>query len=281
MGERGDIAYAPGTKDAVLTAAGAVVEATQAVMKGSVSNAFCVVRPPGHHASAATEGGYCFVNNALVGAMEALSNGSAKKVAVLDWDIHHGQGSSGICAPNEALLYASTHQMPLYPGTGPKEEKGMANNLIHVPLARKDKGAVLLEAWRETILPQVEAFHPDLIVVSTGFDGHTRDFASGTAFEEEDYTELMVDILKLASRICQGRVVSVLEGGYTMSALTECAAGHIGALVTAGLALDESDGAGADMTIATSPKTLGLPEEGVTSPVLPSPSMVPNVSPGA
>jgi acetoin utilization deacetylase AcuC-like enzyme len=225
-----DVIMSPGTLDAALHAAGGAVLATDAVMQGRAKSAFVATRPPGHHALPDEAMGFCFFNNAAIAARHALALG-AERVAILDFDAHHGNGVQKIFWREKRVLYASTHQMPLFPGTGPISEQGEHGNIVNAPLAKGDGGEAFAAAWRERILPALEAFSPDLLILCAGFDGHKHDPLAGLRLEAEDFRALTLRLRDFAERRCGGRIVSLLEGGYRPEDLERCVAAHVAALM--------------------------------------------------
>jgi acetoin utilization deacetylase AcuC-like enzyme len=224
----GDTAMCPGTLKAALRAAGAAVEAVDLVMAGDLQIAFCSVRPPGHHAERARAMGFCFFNNVAVGAAHALERHGLERVAILDFDVHHGNGTEDIFRGDPRVLFCSTFQHPLYPHTG---EHPSGPNVINVPLSAGTTGPVFHQAVYENWLPALEDFKPQLILVSAGFDAHLEDDMAGLALREDDYRWVSDRIREMANRHAQGRVVSVLEGGYELHALGRSVAAHIDALI--------------------------------------------------
>ncbi|CAO4141044.1 Histone deacetylase-like amidohydrolase [Methylorubrum thiocyanatum] len=227
----GDTQVGPETLDAALRSAGAAVQAVDEVMTGQVRNAFSVMRPPGHHAGRARSAGFCFFNNVAIAARHAQAAHGAARVAILDWDAHHGDGTQEIFWDDPTVLFCSTHQWPLYPGTGAASERGEHGTVVNVPLPEGAEGTMFRAALTTTVLPRIAAFEPDLILISAGFDAHWRDPLAGLAFTEEDFrwaTEQLVDI---ADRVCGGRVVSLLEGGYDLIGLSRSAVAHVEALM--------------------------------------------------
>jgi acetoin utilization deacetylase AcuC-like enzyme len=230
----GDTVMSQGSAEAIQRAAGAVVAGVEAVMEGKVRTAFAVVRPPGHHAAPSIPGGFCLINNAAVGARHAQAKYGVERVAIVDFDVHHGQGTQAVVEPDPSLFYASTHQYPLYPGTGSSRETGTDHNVINVPLRAGSGSAEFRAAWGERILPMLEEFAPELIIVSAGFDAHRADPLAQLDVETEDFVWLTEELLAIAGRHAQGRLVSVLEGGYDLKALAESAATHVQSLMRAG-----------------------------------------------
>ncbi len=227
-----DVVMSPGTLDAALHAAGGAVLATDAIMRGRAKRAFVATRPPGHHALPNEAMGFCFFNNAAIAARHALASG-AERVAILDFDAHHGNGVQKIFWSDKSVFVASTHQMPLYPGTGEVSERGEHGNIVNAPLAKGDGGEVFASAWRERIFPALEAFGPDLLILCAGFDGHKHDPLAGLRLEAEDFRALTLRLRELAERRCRGRIVSLLEGGYRPDDLEASVAAHVAALMGA------------------------------------------------
>ena len=225
-----DTIASPGTREAALRAAGAVCAAVDAVMAGEAANAFCAVRPPGHHAEAREPMGFCVFNNVAIGALQAHAVHGCERVAVIDFDVHHGNGTQAMFAAHPNRFFASTHQFPLYPGTGARSERGVGN-IVNAPLAPGSGGPEFRHAMSELILPRLSEFAPDFILISAGFDAHEDDPLAGLRLHEDDYAWITQEILRVARSSCQGRVVSTLEGGYDLNALAESAAAHVRALM--------------------------------------------------
>jgi acetoin utilization deacetylase AcuC-like enzyme len=228
-----DTAMGPDTGQAVLRAAGAVIAAVDAVVTGEAQNAFCAVRPPGHHAEPSRPMGFCFLNNAAVGALHARARHGLQRIAVVDFDVHHGNGTQRIFERDPQLFYASTHQSPAYPGTGSAEERGISGNIVNVPLPPGADGGVFRAAYEKTILPALDAFAPDLVVISAGFDAHHADPLAALALNEDDYAWVTNALCGVARSHSRGRTVSVLEGGYDLDALARSVAAHVRALMQA------------------------------------------------
>jgi len=227
-----DTVLCSGSGEAALRAAGAVTAAVDAVAAGETKNAFCAVRPPGHHAEPATAMGFCLFNNAAVGAMHARAAHGLRRVAIVDFDVHHGNGSQAVAEHDADLFYASTHQWPLYPGTGSAKETGLGN-IVNRPMRAGSGGAELRTAFGEWILPALGHFAPDLVIVSAGFDAHADDPLAGLRLTEADFTWVTEQLVGFAERYCGGRLVSTLEGGYDLAALAASSAAHVRALMAA------------------------------------------------
>ena len=227
----GDTIMSQGSAEAVQRAAGAAVTCVDAVMQGQARTAFAAVRPPGHHASPAVPGGFCLFNNVAVAARHAQARYGIERVAILDFDVHHGQGTQAVVEPDRNLFYASTHQSPLYPGTGSPREHGVANNVINVPLPAGAGSKEFRAAWAERILLALNRFAPELVIISAGFDAHAADPLAQLEVETEDFIWLTEEFLETADRHSKGRVVSVLEGGYDLDALAESVATHVQTLM--------------------------------------------------
>ena len=217
---------------AALRAVGAVSAAVDAVIRREADNAFCAVRPPGHHAEPRRSMGFCLFNNAAIGALRARAVHGLERVAVVDFDVHHGNGTQTAFAADESLFYASTHQYPLYPGTGAADETGVGN-IVNVPLRPMSGSEPFRRAFNERVLPALDDFRPRLIIVSAGFDAHRNDPLAQLMLDESDYVWVSEELVKLASRHASGRLVSTLEGGYDLTALGASAAAHVGVLMAA------------------------------------------------
>ena len=222
----GDTVLSPGSGEAALRAAGALCAAVDEVMAGAASNAFCAIRPPGHHAEPDQAMGFCLFNNAVIGALHARDAHGCKRVAVIDFDVHHGNGTQAAFERDADLFFASTHQSPLYPGTGLARERGVGN-IVNVPLRPGSGSAEFRQAMSGTIIPALERFAPDFILISAGFDAHEADPLANLNFEEEDFAWATREILRVARAACAGRVVSTLEGGYDLRAIAASASAHV------------------------------------------------------
>jgi acetoin utilization deacetylase AcuC-like enzyme len=228
-----DTAMSPGTLEAAMHAAGGATFAVDEVMSGLRANAFVATRPPGHHAERATPMGFCFFNSAAIAARHAQAAHGAERVAIVDFDVHHGNGTQDIFWDDASVLYASTHEMPLYPGTGALGERGEHNQIVNAPLRAGDGGEIFREAFGAAILPRIAAFGPDLIVISAGFDAHRLDPLGHLNLVEEDYAWATRRLMAIAQKSCKGRVVSLLEGGYDLDGLSRSVAAHVAALMEA------------------------------------------------
>ncbi len=229
----GDTTLSPGSGDAALRAAGALCAAVDAVMAEEARNAFCAVRPPGHHAEPETAMGFCLFNNIAVGALHARHAHRLSRIAVVDFDVHHGNGTQAAFWNDPDLLFASTHQSPLYPGTGRPEERGVAGNIINLPLPPMAGSDEFRRAMRDGVFPKLAHFQPELILISAGFDAHEEDPLASLRFHEDDYAWATGELLHIAESACGGRLISTLEGGYDIHALGRCAAAHVRALMNA------------------------------------------------
>jgi acetoin utilization deacetylase AcuC-like enzyme len=229
----GDTIMSAGSAEAAARAAGGACLAVDAVMEGWARTAFAAVRPPGHHAEPNKPMGFCLFNNAAVAALHARVRWGIERVAVVDFDVHHGNGTQAIFAADPGLFYASSHQHPCYPGTGEVWERGVAENILNVPLRARDGGPAFRIAWEETIIPALDKFDPGLLIVSAGFDAHIADPLAQLRLETSDFTWITEQLLGVADRHCGGRLASVLEGGYDLNALAASAAAHVRALMRA------------------------------------------------
>lgn len=219
--------------EAARHAAGAVVAGVDAVMRDAAQTVFAAVRPPGHHALPSIPGGFCLFNSVAVGALHAQAVYGLERVAIVDFDVHHGQGTQAIVEADPRLFYASSHQSPLYPGTGSARERGVAGNVINMPLAAGSGSAEFRAAWGDRILPALDVFAPELLIVSAGFDAHRRDPLAQLNVETADFAWLTDELMAIADRHAQGRIVSALEGGYDLEALAESVVAHVQALMRA------------------------------------------------
>jgi acetoin utilization deacetylase AcuC-like enzyme len=232
VGIDADTILSPASGAAALRAAGAVVAAVDAVVAKAADNAFCAVRPPGHHAEPERAMGFCLFNNAAIGALRAREVHGLARVAVIDFDVHHGNGTQAAFETDGSLFYASTHQYPLYPGTGAASETGVGN-IVNVPLRPMSGSGQFRLAISQRILPALDAFRPELVLVSAGFDAHKNDPLAQLMLEDGDYTWVTEKLLEIAYRHAKGRLVATLEGGYDLAALGACVAAHIRVLMSA------------------------------------------------
>jgi acetoin utilization deacetylase AcuC-like enzyme len=227
----GDTIISPGSWEAALRAAGAAIYGVDEVMQGKANNAFCCIRPPGHHAEIAKPMGFCLFNNAAVAAFHAQAVHGAERVAVVDFDLHHGNGTQAIFWHHPSMFYASTHEMPLYPGTGGITERGETGNIVNAPLRAGDGSAEFREAFEAVVLPSLRRHAPDLLIISAGFDAHHLDPLGNLNLFEDDYAWVTQRLIDVARERCGGRVVSVLEGGYDLAALGRSVAVHVQTLL--------------------------------------------------
>lgn len=226
-----DTAMTSGSAEAALRAAGAVCAAIDHVMTHDSRRAFCAVRPPGHHATADTAMGFCLFNSVAVGAAHAMAAHGLKRVAIMDFDVHHGNGTQDIFWNDPRVLYVSTHQSPLYPDSGRADEHGSADNIVNAPLPPGAGSAEFRVAIQSTVLPALDAFAPELLIISAGFDAHRLDPLANLNLEADDYGWVTEQLVALALRHCDGRIVSSLEGGYSLTALRESTQAHVDALM--------------------------------------------------
>ena len=226
-----DTVLSPASGTAALHAAGAVAAAVDAVVAKEADNAFCAVRPPGHHAEPDRAMGFCLFNNAAIGALRAREVHGFERVAVVDFDVHHGNGTQAAFEADDNLFYASTHQSPLYPGTGAASETGVGN-IVNVPLRPMSGSGPFRVAMTGRVLPALDAFRPDLLLISAGFDAHRSDPLAQLMLEEADYTWITERLVEIAFRHADGRLVSTLEGGYDLTALGASVAAHVRVLMS-------------------------------------------------
>jgi acetoin utilization deacetylase AcuC-like enzyme len=224
-----DTCTSPGSAEAALHAAGAGIDAVDAVMDGRASTVFCAVRPPGHHATSGAAMGFCLFNNAAIAAAYACDRHGLERVAVVDFDVHHGNGTQAIFEADPRVAYYSTHQSGLFPHSGLRRDRGVGN-LLNIQLPPGSGGFRFRNVWADEMLPAIEDFRPQLLILSAGFDGHMRDPQADLMLDAEDFAWLTTQLRQLAGRHAGGRVVSLLEGGYDLQALAECSVAHVGAL---------------------------------------------------
>src|ERR1700732_797713 len=229
----GDTSMSPGTWEAVMRGVGGAVAATDAVMSGAHNNAFVAVRPAAPHGKPKKPMGFCFFDNAAIAARHAQRKYGIGRAAVVDFDVHHGNGTQDIFWADPTVMYCSTHQMPLFPGTGASGERGEHDTIVNAPLAPDDGSAKFRAAFENVILPQLQKFAPELIIVSAGFDGHYRDPLASLNLKAEDFCWVTQQVMDVADTSAGGRIVSVLEGGYDLQGLKESVAAHVTALMGA------------------------------------------------
>ena len=226
----GDTVVSPGSKDATKDAVGSIITAIDGVQNKDFKNAFCAVRPPGHHAEKNKAMGFCIYNNVAVGANYLINKYKLKKVAIIDFDVHHGNGTQDIFYDNEKVLYISTHQFPYYPGSGTEREKGAYNNIFNIPLPAGTTSEEYLSAY-EYVLKKITEFKPEFILLSAGFDAHKNDPLAQFQLESKDFYKITKRTLESSKLYCNGKVVSILEGGYDLLALQESTGMHVKALL--------------------------------------------------
>ena len=225
----GDTILSPGSKEATIDAVGSIISAIDGVMKKDFRNAFCAVRPPGHHAEKQKAMGFCVYNNVAVGAYYLLEKYNLNKVAIIDFDVHHGNGTQDIFCNNEKVLYISSHQYPYYPGSGAANEKGIKDNVLNIPLAAGTQSHEFLNAY-DVVFKKLKEFKPEFILLSAGFDAHKDDPLARINLESKDYYTLTKRIMTLGKELCGEKIVSILEGGYDLKALKESVDYHIKSL---------------------------------------------------
>lgn len=227
----GDTFLSPGSVAAALRAVGGMTAAVDDVLAGRCRRAFVATRPPGHHAERDRAMGFCLFNTVAIGALRALDHHGLRRVAIVDFDVHHGNGTQDILWSDPRCLFASSHQMPLYPGSGAANERGAQGQIVNLPLRAGGGGAALRAGYRDVILPRLVEFAPQLILVSAGFDAHEDDPLGGLGWRDEDYTWLTQALCDVADAACGGRIVSTLEGGYDLAALGRAAAAHVAVMM--------------------------------------------------
>jgi acetoin utilization deacetylase AcuC-like enzyme len=226
----GDTIVSPGSKEATSDAVGSIITAIDGVQNNEFKNAFCAVRPPGHHAEKNKAMGFCIYNNVAVGANYLIDKYKLNKIAIIDFDVHHGNGTQDIFYDNEKVFYISTHQYPFYPGSGTEQEKGKYNNIFNIPLPAGTTSEEYLNAY-EYVLKKIDEFKPEFILLSAGFDAHKDDPLAQFQLESKDFYEITKRTLGLSKLYCNGKVVSILEGGYDLLALQESTEMHVKALL--------------------------------------------------
>lgn len=229
----GDTFMSPGSLDAAYRAAGAAVRAVDLVLGGEASNAFCAIRPPGHHAEAEKAMGFCLFGNAALAAKHALDYHGLKRVAVVDFDVHHGNGTQDLLWDEDRALVITSQQMPLWPGSGRPDEAGAYDNVLNIPLAPGTGGAEMRSAYETQAFPRLRAFRPELIIISAGFDAHQDDPLANLNWSTGDFAWITAELCGIADEVCQGRIVSTLEGGYDLNALAEATRAHVEELMKA------------------------------------------------
>ena len=226
----GDTVVSPGSKDATKDAVGSIISAIDGVEKKEFKNAFCCVRPPGHHAEKEKAMGFCIFNNVAVGANYLIEKYKYKKIAIIDFDVHHGNGTQDIFYNDKNVLYISTHQYPYYPGTGSEKENGKYNNVLNIPLEAGTTGNEYLNAY-EKVLDKLKEFKPEFLLFSAGFDAHIDDPLAQLRLSSEDFYKITKRTLEVSKPFCKGNIVSILEGGYDLRALQESTQRHVDALI--------------------------------------------------
>ena len=226
----GDTIISPGSKNATFDAAASIITAIDGVQNKEFKNAFCNVRPPGHHCNQNKAAGFCILNNIAIGAKYLLNKYKCKRVAIIDFDVHHGNGTQDIFYENENVLFISTHQYPYYPGSGAEYEKGKFNNILNIPLPAGTNSQEYLSAF-EHALKKLKEFKPEFVLVSAGFDSHVRDPLAQFQLETEDFYTITKRILEASKNFCNGKVISILEGGYDLQALQDSTKRHVDALL--------------------------------------------------
>ena len=225
-----DTVLSPGSETAAFRAVGAVCDAVDRLLTDKADNAFCAVRPPGHHAEPKLAMGFCLFNNVAIAAGYARQHYQLERIAIVDFDVHHGNGTQAAFCHQPRVLYASSHEMPHYPGTGFPSETGVGN-IINAPLASGDTGVAFREKYEDVIFPALNSFKPDLLLISAGFDAHKDDPLASIRLVEDDYIWVTQALMEIAGRTCKGRIISVLEGGYDLNALASSVAAHVKTLM--------------------------------------------------
>ena len=229
-----DTHMSKGSLNAALRAVGGVCAAVDDVMSGTVTNAFCGMRPPGHHAESTKPMGFCLFGNVAIAAKHALCNPLVSRVAIVDFDVHHGNGTQDLIWTDERINFVSSQQMPLWPGSGAASETGAHDNVLNIPLDPESDGAIYIRALDSEIIPRLVAFNPDLLIISAGFDAHRDDPLANLNWETEDFAEITRKLCTFAQETCASRVVSVLEGGYDLDALAASVAAHVNVMMEMG-----------------------------------------------
>ncbi len=229
----GDTFMSPGSVDAAYRAAGAVVRAVDLVLGGEAQNAFCAIRPPGHHAERETAMGFCLFGNAALAAKHALDHHGLDRVAVVDFDVHHGNGTQDLLWDETRALVITSQQMPLWPGSGRPDETGAHDTIVNIPLAPGTGGAEMRAAYEAQAFPRLRAFKPELIIISAGFDAHQDDPLANLNWSTDDFAWITAQLCRIADELCGGRIVSTLEGGYDLNALAKATRAHVEELMKA------------------------------------------------
>ena len=229
--DAGDTIMSPGTLQAVMRCVGAACAAVDAVMAKEARNAFCATRPCGHHAEADRAMGFCVYNQAAIAALHARHAHGLQRIAVVDFDVHHGNGTQHAFWQDPQLFYGSSHQSPFYPGTGARQESGVAHNIVNVPLSLACDSGTFRARIKDELLPPLRRFEPELVIISPGLDAHFKGPLGGLSLTDDDFHWITTELLKVADATAQGRVVSILEGGYSLQALASGTAAHVRALV--------------------------------------------------
>lgn len=229
----GDTLLTPQSLDAARRGVGAVIASIDAVLAGEADNAFCATRPPGHHAEQDTPMGFCFFGSIAIGARHALERCGLERVAVIDFDVHHGNGTQALLANEQRAVFASSHQMPLWPGSGEADDRGPLGNIYNLPLVPYSTGTDLLDIYNTELFPKLEEFAPQMILISAGFDAHEADPLANLNFSTDEFAQITRALKTLAGRLCKGRIVSTLEGGYDLDALAEAVGAHVSVLMEA------------------------------------------------
>ena len=226
----GDTIISPGSKKATFDAAASIITAIDGIQSKEFKNAFCAVRPPGHHSNQNKAAGFCILNNVAIGAKYLMKKYKYKKIAIVDFDVHHGNGTQDIFYENENVLFISTHQYPYYPGTGSEKEKGKFDNIFNVPLPAGTNSEEYLNAF-DFALKKLKAFKPEFVLISAGFDSHFKDPLAQFKLQSEDFYHITKRILEISKKTCDGNIVSILEGGYDLEALKDSTKRHVDALL--------------------------------------------------
>jgi acetoin utilization deacetylase AcuC-like enzyme len=226
----GDTIVSKSSKEAAYDAVSSIINAIDAVMNKEFNNAFCVIRPPGHHAEKEQAMGFCIFNNVAVGAIYLLEKYKLNKVAIIDFDVHHGNGTQDIFYNEKKVLYISSHQFPFYPGTGSEDETGKYNNILNIALKAGTGSVEFFESYKK-VYDKLNEFKPEFILLSAGFDAHKNDPLANINLESKDYYTLTKEIMKIAKQVCSNKIVSILEGGYNLAAIQESAKYHVEALL--------------------------------------------------